>query len=267
MKNVFKIPFFNPNINKFIGKNNVISKKATIHENVTMGNYNKIGDNVTIFPNCKIGDNNNIDSNVTINPNCKIGNNNIIFPRNVIGEYPCSTSHANDPYETIKNFYGVEIGNNNFFHIENIISSGIKNFTIIGNNNRFLGENFIHHDVVIENNITFYPRATTGGYSKFLNYSNIGMAAVINQRTVIGEYSMIGSNNTITKHVFPYFITINNKIQRINKMKTPPEIDEYELVLKEINENFLNSNYIIDKYHLPESIKTTLFKHLDKINK
>jgi UDP-N-acetylglucosamine acyltransferase len=242
MKIKFTIPFFNPNKKIIIGKNNIISKNAIINDNVTIGNYNKIGDGVII------------------NPNSKIGDNNTIFPRNIIGEYPCSTTHASEGYENIKNFDGIEIGNNNFFHIGNIISSGIENKTKIGNNNRFLGETFIHHDVLIENNVTFYPRSMTGGYCKHLSFSNVGMAAIINQRTVVGHYSMIGSNNTISKHVFPYFININNKIRRINKMKTPPEIDNYTQILIKINENFLNGNYNIDTYKLSENIKLEL-KH------
>ena len=60
-----------------IGKNNIISPKAIIHDNVI------------------IGDNNNIHDDVIIYPNTKIGNNNNIFPRNIIGEFPIS---SNDKY-------------------------------------------------------------------------------------------------------------------------------------------------------------------------
>ena len=64
-----------------IGKNNFISPKAIIHDNVT------------------IGDNNNIYDDVIIYPNTLIGNNNNIFPRNIIGEFPISSDDKYNKYD------------------------------------------------------------------------------------------------------------------------------------------------------------------------
>ena len=68
------LPYYTRTIITQIGKNNKIADSAIIHDNVTIGNNNKIYYGVILYPNVKIGD------------------NNIIFPRNIIGEFPISSS-------------------------------------------------------------------------------------------------------------------------------------------------------------------------------
>ena len=229
-----------------IGKNNFISPKAIIHNNVTIGNNNKIYDDVIIYPHTTIGNNNNI------------------FPRNIIGEFPVS---SNDKYNTydFNLTKGVTIGDNNVFHVNNIIFSGIDNKTFIGNNNKLLAENHISHDVKIFNNVTFYQRCIPDGYVIFLNNSNIGMGSIIHQKIVIGQYSMIGANSTITKHVFPYYININNKLHRLNEKKIPSDIKNYDTILKEINSNFILKNYNCSKYILSNEIDDVLTEYMASV--
>lgn len=229
-----------------IGKNNFISQKAILHNNIT------------------IGDNNNIYDDVIIYPNTTIGNNNNIFPRNIIGEFPVSSDDKYSKYN-FKLTKGVIIGDNNLFHINNIIFSGIDDKTFIGNNNKFLAENHIAHDVKVFNNVTFYPRCIPGGYSIYLDYSNIGMGAIIHQKTVVGQYSMIGANSTITKHVFPYYININNKLHRLNEKKINEDVKKYDNTLKDINSNFILKNYDISKYTLSSEIDNILNEYLRQV--
>ena len=229
-----------------IGKNNFISPTAIIHDNVT------------------IGDNNNIHDNVIIYPNTTVGNSNNIFPRNIIGEFPISSSDKFKSYD-FSLTKGVTIGSNNLFHVNNIIFSGIDDKTFIGDNNKFLAENHLAHDVKVMNNVTFYPRCIQGGYSIYLNNSNIGMGAIIRQKTVVGQYSMIGANSTITKHVFPYYININNKIHRLNESKIPSYVEEHDGVLKEIDSNFKLKNYKTSKYNIPLDVSNILSEYIRHI--
>lgn len=229
-----------------IGKNNFISPKAVLHNNVTIGDNNNIYDDVIIYPNTIIGDNNNI------------------FPRNIIGEFPISSDDKYKLYD-FNLTKGVKIGNNNLFHVNNIIFSGIDDKTFIGNNNKFLAENSIAHDIKIFNNVTFYHRICTGGYSIFLDYSNIGMESVINQKIVVGQYSMIGSNSTITKHVFPYYININNKLHKLNERKINEDVKKYDNILKEINSNFILKNFNTSIYPVSNEIDDTLTEYLMRV--
>jgi len=232
---------------KELGKNNIISATAVIHDNVIIGDNNYIGDNVIIYP------------------NTTIGNNNRIFNCNVIGEFAINASDGWGDYDLSK-CKGVIIGNDNVFHIKNIIFSGIENKTYIGNNNKILGECHIGHDTQIYNNVVIYPRVITGGYSEYLNNSNIGMCSVIHQRKIIGQYSMIGANNMVTKDVFPYYININNKINRLNIAKISPDVLNYDTQLREIQSNIQKGIiYDIDKYGLSSKIKDELNIFINKI--
>ena len=230
-----------------IGINNYISPSAIIHENVIIGNNNKIYDNVIIYPN-------------TI-----IGNNNIILNNNIIGEYPISTNSNYKDYNFNK-CKNVIINDNNFFHVRNIIFAGIDRNTLINNNNKILGEIHIGHDCILENNITLYPRIIIAGYVNILNNANIGMCASIQQRTIIGQSCMVGGNIMTTKNVFPYFININNKITRLNKIKILPIICEYEKELLQLYDDFKIKKYNLDSYNIPNVIKDDLTYFYSKIN-
>jgi UDP-N-acetylglucosamine acyltransferase len=229
------------------GKNNTISTTAIIHNDVIIGDNNFIGDNVVIFPNTVIGNNNNI------------------FNGNVIGEYAIQSSDDFREYDLYK-CKGVVIGDNNVFHVKNMIFSGVENPTFIGNNNKLLGECHIGHDVRIYNKITVYPRVIIGGFSELLDYSNIGMCAVIHQHKIIGQYSMIGGNNMVTKHVFPYYININNKSHRLNSAKITETVKSLDSCLREIQENFKKKDYDLTKYDLPIEIANDLLLFVSKIN-
>jgi acyl-[acyl carrier protein]--UDP-N-acetylglucosamine O-acyltransferase len=231
-----------------IGENNTISKSAKIHENVIIGNNNKIYDDVIIYPNTIIGD------------------NNIILNNNIIGEYPIQSS---DNYRDYKfdNIYGTKIGNNNFFHVRNIIFGGTERNTEIKDNNKILGECHIGHDSIVNNNITIYSRTLLCGYVELLDYSSSGVYSFVHQYKIVGQYSMIGGNSSITKNVFPYFINIDNKISKINKVKLPEKILQYENELRTIADEYYkgNKNFYLDDF--PDYIKTDLKIFLYKLSK
>jgi UDP-N-acetylglucosamine acyltransferase len=229
-----------------IGQNNIISRSVKIHENVIIGNNNKIYDNVIIYPN-------------TI-----IGNNNIIFNNNIIGEYPVQSNDKFRDYN-FTNIHGTKIGNNNFFHVRNIIFGGIERQTEIKNNNIFLAECHIGHDSIVNNNVTFYPRVIMGGLSECLDNSNIGGYAFIQQRKIIGQYSMVGGSQLVAKNVFPYFIFVKGKVIRLNNIKLSDDIKKHENELKKIAEEYYNGNKNINLNNLPENIITDLKVFLNNL--
>ena len=228
-----------------IGKNNFISPKAIIHDNVTIGNNNKIYENVIIYPN-------------TI-----IGNNNVILNDNILGEQPVEAKEIfND-----KIFKGLEIGDNNFFHVKNIIFNGCYKKTIIGNNNKLLAEGHIGHDTHIYNNVTLYPRVITGGLSTLMDFSTIGMNGICQQNTVLGSFSMIGMNSISSHNVFPFYIYFNQKYIRPNKIKVPDELqiekydNEIQKLIIDLKENKCDKS-LIDKYKLPTNITNYIYEFL-----
>lgn len=235
------------NKNIIIGKNNYIEQNVKIYENVIIGNNNKIYNGTIIYPNTIIGD------------------NNVILDNNIIGEHPI------DSNETFKNkvFKGVNIGNNNFFHISNKIYGGLTNKTIINNNNKILGENHIGHDCFINNYVNIYPRTLLCGYVKLLDYSGTGVGSYIHQRKIIGCFSFTAMNSSITKNSFPFFININNKYSKINyhrllSIEEYKNINIYENLLIEINKKYMLNTLIIKEYDnkLPENIYNIIYNFL-----
>lgn len=206
-------------------------------DNIIIGKNNNIDDGVIMHNNVIIGDNNIIKKGTIIYENTKIGNNNIILEDNLLGILPVE---ANVKYCDICR-KGLIIGNNNFFHIKNIISSGYYNKTIIGNHNKLLAEIHISHDNIIHDHVTFYPRAFSAGLVEFFDNSNIGAGAFIQQRCKIGSYSMIGMNGVATKNVLPFMICINNKYIKLNEIKFTDKIKEYRNELLNIL-NYLKKN-------------------------
>lgn len=230
--------------NIIIGKNTYISPSAKIYDNVVIGDNNKIFDDVIIYPN-------------TI-----IGNNNIIYNRNIIGEIPIQSNGTYQDNDYSKTF-GVKIGNNNFFHVNNIIFAGSIKYTEIMNNNKLLSESHIDHDVIIHNNCTLYPQVTFAGHSECLDNSNIGGRAFVSQKKIIGQYSMVGGSQLVAKNVFPYFIYINNKITRFNTIKLPKYIkdSDFEVLVK--LGNYFYSNKKLDKELFnTELLKTKIEKNI-----
>ena len=75
----------------------------------------------------------------------------------------------------------------------------------------------IDHDCFIENNVILSSNVILGGNIHIMNGAQLGIRTIVHQNQIIGSYSMIGMNNTITKNVFPFYICINNKYTKINE--------------------------------------------------
>lgn len=225
-------------------------------KNCYIGKNNYIQSGVTLFDNIYIGDNNKIYDGTVIYPNTKIGNHNVILNNNILGEHGIEAKYD----FTDKVFKGLEIGNNNYFHINNIIFNGFHRKTLIGNNNKILAECHIGHDTHINNGIVLYPRVITGGHSTLLDKSTIGMQSSIQQNSVLGHFSMIGMGNIASHNVFPFYIYFNQKYLRFNKMKIPEKLNiieydnELRYLIKKLKENKCNSQ-IVQNSNLPKDIQ------------
>ena len=230
------------------GDNNFIGKNVIIHDNVIIGNNNKIYDGTVIYPN-------------TI-----IGNNNIILDNNTLGEYGVEAKYDFEE----KKFKGLEIGDNNYFHVNNLIFGGFYKKTLIGNHNKFLSQVTIHHDNIIHNNVVFYPRAITAGLCTLMDYSTMGMNSSLQQRSVVGSYSMIGMGSVASHNIFPFYIYFNGKYQRFNKVKVPDELNiyQYEDELLSLIKNLKNNKFDlknIENCKLSENVKAIVIRFLNEI--
>ena len=141
--------------------------------------------------------------------------------------------------------------------------------TIIGNNNKFLSGIYIHHDSEIKNNILLYPKAMIAGFCKLLDNSVMGMNSTLQQRMVLGQYSMIGMNNPCSNNVFPFFIYFNNNYIRYNTHIIPEEfkINEYNLkeIIEKIKRDKFNENILDEINQLPKLIKKPIINFYENL--
>ncbi len=186
----------------------IVSKKAIIGKNVTIGAYSIIEDNV------RIDDGNYIYPSVYIGGNTDIGKNNTFFPYSSIGTIPQDLKYNGEKSKLI-------IGSNNVFRehcTANIGTEGDNMKTIIGDSSLFMVGVHIAHDCIIGNKVIFANQTTLGGHVIVDDMAVIGGLSAIHQYCRIGKLAMIGGMSAVENDIVPFSLAIGNraKITGIN---------------------------------------------------
>ena len=186
---------------KKIHKTAIVSEKAIIGENVTIGPYSVIGDDV------KIANNNFIHSSVCINGYTDIGESNQFFPYCSIGSIPQDLKYQGEKSRLV-------IGKSNTFREycnANLGTAGDGMETIIGDESLFMVGVHIAHDCIIENNVIFANQATLGGHVYVESNAVIGGISAVHQFCRIGNLAMIGGMSAVENDVIPYCLAVGNR--------------------------------------------------------
>ena len=191
-----------------IHKTAIISRNATIGENVTVGAYAIIDDNV------KIASNNVVYPHVYITGNTEIEEGNKFFPFSSIGSMPQDLKYRGENSR-------LYIGKNNTFREHCTLNPGTEGDdmnTIIGNSSLFMVGVHIAHDCVIGNEVIFANQATLGGHVHVHDKAVIGGLSAVHQFCKIGKLAMVGGMSAVENDVIPYSLAIGNraKITGIN---------------------------------------------------
>ena len=162
--------------------------------------------------------------------NLKIGKGNKIGPYSIIGS---DAQHMREPSTGI-----VEIGDNNvFFEYVNITRpTRYSSITKIGDNNFFMSNSMIHHDCVIEDNITLSNFCVLSGHVHLMKGCILGLNVNVHQFQIIGSYSMIGMGTVVTpkNEILPGNIYVGTPARILRKNKIGLERNN-------VNEEILNS--------------------------
>ena len=173
----------------------VISKKAQIGKNVSIGPYCIIEDNVII------GDNTKIDSHTIIKEYTEIGKNCNIFSHCVIGEIPQDKKYDGEKSNLI-------IGDNNTIREFCTLNRGTgeSGLTKIGNNCLFMAYVHVAHDCILGNDIILANGVQLGGHVTIDNYGIVGGMTPVHQFCKIGMHAFIGGGLRVVQDVPPYII-------------------------------------------------------------
>ena len=234
----------------------IISKNATIGNNVSIGAYSVIEDNV------KIADNNIVKSSVYISGNTEIGPGNVFYPFCSIGSLPQDLKFNNE-----KTY--LEIGSNNTFREHSTVNLGTIGggcITKIGSNSLFMMGAHIAHDCVVGDNIVMANQATLGGHVIVENNAIIGGLSGVHQFCRIGSLSMIGGLSAVENDVVPFGLVTGNRAKllglNIVGLRRANYSNQTIIEFKNIFNKIFNSNEIKSESNLYKNTNNELTKKL-----
>lgn len=175
----------------------LIDPSAKISAGVEIGPYSIIGADV------EIGEGTVIGPHVVVKGITTIGKNNKIFQFASVGEDCQDKKYGGEPTRLV-------IGDNNVIRESCTIHRGTvqdKAVTIIGNNNLFMVNVHIAHDVVVGDNCIIANNTNVAGHVNIADWAILGGASQVHQFCSIGTHAMCGGGSVIIKDVPAYVIT------------------------------------------------------------
>jgi UDP-N-acetylglucosamine acyltransferase len=171
----------------------VISKKAKIGNNVTIGPFCVIHDDV------EIGDNCNLHSHVVIYDGARIGSGNEFYPGAIVSAVPQDLKYKNETTYTY-------IGDNNKIREFVTINKGTIALgkTVIGSRNLLMAYVHVAHDCVLGNDCILANGVTLAGHITIDDYAIIGGLSAVHQFVHIGSHVMISGGSLVRKDVPPF---------------------------------------------------------------
>ena len=176
----------------------IISNKAKLAKDVTVGPYSIIDANVSIESGTVI------DSHVVIKGNTTIGSDNHIYSFVSIGDDPQDKKY--DDEQT-----AVEIGSRNSIREYTTINKGTiqdVGTTRLGDDNWIMAYVHIAHDCQVGSNTIFANNTTLGGHVIVGDYAIFGGFSGAHQFCKIGAHSFLGMYSGVARDLPPYVIVM-----------------------------------------------------------
>jgi UDP-N-acetylglucosamine acyltransferase len=171
----------------------IVSKKAKLDKDVSVGPFSIIGDNVTVYSGTKIGANCVIDGRTRIGKCCEI------FTGAVIGSRPQDLKYKDE-----KSF--LEIGDANIIREYCTFNPGTEegSKTTVGNNNLFMAYSHVAHDCLVGNDCIIANNGTLAGHVTIEDKAVIGGLVAVHQFVKIGALSIVGGCSKVVQDIPPY---------------------------------------------------------------
>ena len=176
----------------------IISPKAELAADVSVGPYAVIGDHVTIDAGTTVG-----PHTVVMGPT-RIGAHNRIFQFASIGDAPQDKKYAGEPTR-------LEIGDRNVFREFTTVNRGTtkdEGVTRVGSDNLFMSYSHVAHDCRVGSNVVLANTATLGGHVHVGDWVIMGGFSGVHQFCKVGAHAFIGNNAAVTRDVPPYITAV-----------------------------------------------------------
>ncbi len=171
----------------------IVSKKAQLGNDVSIGPYSIIEDDVIIGDGCKIA------SSVVIADGGRLGNNIQISPGVIIATEPQDLKFGGE--ETL-----CEIGDNTVVREYATINRGTvaHGKTTLGKNCLVMSYAHIAHDCIIGDNVIMANSVNLAGHVEIGDFAILGGLLPVHQFVKIGAHSMIGGGFRVQQDICPY---------------------------------------------------------------
>jgi UDP-N-acetylglucosamine acyltransferase len=178
----------------------VVSPRAELAPDVTVGPFTVIGDDVVVGPGTWIGPHAVLNGPTRIGAGCRI------YQFASIGEAPQDKKYRGEPTR-------LEIGDRNVFREFVTVNRGTthdKGVTTIGNDGLFLTSCHVAHDCVIGDHVIFSNCASIAGHVEVGDWAQLGGLSAVHQFAKIGAHAFVGGGAIVSRDVPPYVMITGN---------------------------------------------------------
>lgn len=178
----------------------LVSPKAHLAADVTVGPFSIIGPEVEIGPGSVVG------PHVVIKGPTRIGAENRFFQFASIGDDPQDKKYKGERSR-------LEIGDRNVFRESCTVNRGTAQghgVTRIGDDNLFMAYSHVGHDCIIGNKVVFSNCAALAGHVEIGDCVSLGGLSAVHQFVKIGAYAFLAGGAIVQRDVPPYVLVAGN---------------------------------------------------------
>jgi len=233
----------------------IVSEKARIAKDVSIGPYTVIENDVEIGPGTEISSNVRIYAGTTIGSGCNI------HMGVCLGGEPQDLAYKDE-----KSY--LKIGNNNTFREHVTVHRGTAkdSSTTIGDNNYFMCLSHVAHNCSIASNAIICNNALLGGYVEVEDRAFISGGCLIHQFVRVGTLAMLGGGVRINRDFPPFMSTTKDNMVESYNIIGLKRSGISTLARKEIKEAFrllyragLNQSQALSEIEQPATSQEVLY--------
>lgn len=178
----------------------IVSPKAELGKNVSIGPYSIIGDDVILHDDIRIL------SHCVIEGPSEFGSGSIFYPYVSAGQPPQDLKYSGERTY-------LRSGERNTFREFTTLNRGTAGgggLTEIGSDNLFMAQSHVAHDCHVGSNVIFGNAATLAGHVTIEDFVTIGAYSGVHQFCRVGKHAFIGGYSVVVKDALPYARTVGN---------------------------------------------------------
>ena len=172
----------------------IISAKAELGKNVSIGPYCVIEDGVVLDDDVVLHAQTHIMGKTFLGKRCEV------YPFAVLGAPPQDISYCNEDTS-------LRIGSDTIIREHVTMHRGTvrgRSETIVGSHGYFMAGSHVAHDCIIADHVTFTHNALAGGHVVIGDHCILGAQSAVHQFSHIGHFAFVGSSTIVTRDIIPF---------------------------------------------------------------